>query len=140
MSKIGVGKYMKVFSKTNFRCAYCGEELDLDIKRPEIKYMDGVEYYNGGCQVNYAIDHVIPKKKGGTNDISNLLPCCKSCNSQKGSKDLESFRTSLTFKKYNIPKFSKEQLHYLASKINLKDIFPPRVKFYYETLKSIEGE
>ena len=32
------------------------------------------------------IDHHVPVSKGGTNNPSNLMPCCRSCNSSKGSK------------------------------------------------------
>jgi 5-methylcytosine-specific restriction endonuclease McrA len=44
-------------------CAYCGE-------RPAIHQ-----------------DHVVPLSKGGTDDLSNLLPSCQPCNQSKGHGD-----------------------------------------------------
>ena len=31
------------------------------------------------------IDHVVPISAGGSNNPSNLMPCCRRCNSSKGS-------------------------------------------------------
>lgn len=31
-------------------------------------------------------DHDVPLTRGGTDDIANLLPACKSCNSRKGTR------------------------------------------------------
>ena len=31
------------------------------------------------------IDHIIPLRKGGTNDLWNLQPMCKTCNRSKGA-------------------------------------------------------
>jgi 5-methylcytosine-specific restriction endonuclease McrA len=38
----------------------------------------------------YAItaDHIIPVSHGGTHELSNLLPACKSCNSTRKNKTL----------------------------------------------------
>lgn len=38
-----------------------------------------------------AIDHLIPKSKGGEDKNWNLVPCCKSCNSSKKDKNLADF-------------------------------------------------
>ena len=34
-------------------------------------------------------DHVIPKSRGGSNDRSNLVPCCAGCNANKGTQTPE---------------------------------------------------
>lgn len=32
------------------------------------------------------IDHVIPLNKNGTHELTNLVPCCRSCNARKSDK------------------------------------------------------
>jgi len=53
--------------KYNYTCAICGK------KEPEIHLTQ---------------DHIIPLSKGGSNDIENIQPLCKRCNSIKNAKIL----------------------------------------------------
>ena len=40
-----------------------------------------------GCgRVADTVDHIIPLAMGGTNEVSNLMPSCKPCNSSRGSR------------------------------------------------------
>jgi len=53
-----------VFERDKFTCQYCG-------RRPPTVILE--------------VDHIIPKSKGGTDDISNLITSCRDCNRGKSS-------------------------------------------------------
>ena len=35
-----------------------------------------------------SVDHIIPRSKGGTDDIANLRPAHPRCNSRRGNRDI----------------------------------------------------
>jgi 5-methylcytosine-specific restriction endonuclease McrA len=53
-----------ILIRDEYMCAYCGRKADT-------------------------VDHVIPKSKGGTEEKTNLVACCKRCNSVKNNRTLE---------------------------------------------------
>lgn len=63
-----------VLRRTDHRCWYCGDSLNVSGKQ------------------SYEIDHVIPVASGGTNDPSNLVASCRSCNGKKADMTLKEFR------------------------------------------------
>lgn len=72
---ISVSKRHSVFMKSFYHCAYCGKILeDVD---------------------DLTIDHKHPKAKGGTDDMDNLVGCCKSCNQMKADRTVSEFRKRL---------------------------------------------
>ena len=55
-----------LFKKHNGRCVYCGNKAT-------------------------EIEHIIPKSKGGTNSVHNLVIACRKCNELKGTLGLKEF-------------------------------------------------
>ena len=102
-----------IFREYLGKCFYCGIELN---------------------NKNFAIDHVYPISRGGTNQLSNLVPSCNYCNSRKSNKTIYEFHDFLarTFDKKwimrascNYPIYSLEDNGYF-------------MHFYYEYAVSQE--
>ena len=60
-----------VYNKFEGHCAYCGKK---------IQYKD------------MQVDHILPKRSGGTDNIDNLFPTCRRCNHYKRANSIEGFR------------------------------------------------
>ena len=57
--------------------------------REEVFNLYGHKCLCCGATENITIDHVISVKNGGVNEIKNMQPLCKSCNSRKSSKNTD---------------------------------------------------
>jgi hypothetical protein len=85
-------------------CHYCARPLCIE--RPVRTYQPPDDGCCGTCRplcgvptrllpdglVDATIDHVLPRYHGGPDDIDNLVLACKSCNSQKNTKDYDEYR------------------------------------------------
>jgi 5-methylcytosine-specific restriction endonuclease McrA len=90
-----------VWDKSQGRCWYCGRQVELFSTNPDDRL---------------CIDHVVSQADGGSDDLTNLVPACKSCNSGKGRRSVEIFRWTLYRKAHGIPNFSLEQRDWLAGR------------------------
>ncbi len=60
----------EVWKKTDGKCYYCG--------------LQTIPF--GSEKLSFCVDHVLPRKRGGGDEIENLVPSCFACNSSKTSK------------------------------------------------------
>lgn len=70
-----------VYKKYNRHCAYCGKFIEY-------------------CEMQ--VDHLKPKRNGGTDDIDNLMPSCRRCNHYKRAESIENFRIMLMCMKHKV--------------------------------------
>ena len=67
-AELAAGIRFAIFKRDGFRCRYCGRDV--------------------GDAVALHVDHVIPRSKGGTNALDNLVTSCSYCNLGKGANPL----------------------------------------------------
>ena len=60
-----------IIERDGFTCHYCQRPLD---------------------NLAYALDHVVPRARGGKDRLGNLVLACAYCNGHKSDKDYESFK------------------------------------------------
>ena len=82
-------RYQTFFTK-GCKCVVCGIEGKFFAKE---KFTDQSTYHlnlyavdDNGDEILMTKDHIIPRSKGGIDDISNYQTMCKICNESKGNK------------------------------------------------------
>lgn len=77
------------WDKTAGRCWWCGVHMEWG--------------------ADFTVDHLVPTSNGGSDELDNLVPACKGCNSRRRNRDLRWFRRTMS----GIPFFNERQLEYL---------------------------
>lgn len=67
----------KLYEKKNYTCIYCREKFN---------------------KKDLTIDHVLPRRFGGTSKKSNIAVSCRDCNQKKGSLLLTQFLRAFEIK------------------------------------------
>src|SRR5688572_7782599 len=62
----------QILERDSFTCRFCGK------RAPETEL---------------EVDHVVPRAKGGSDDVSNLVTACRDCNRGKGVRSVDLSRT-----------------------------------------------
>ena len=101
----------KVHEKCNGHCAYCGQKITMS---------------------QMQIDHVHSLRKGGSNEMDNLLPSCRSCNFMKSTSTLEDFRKHIQ----RLPDIlRRDSVTYKnAERFRIVEVSDKPIKFYFEHL------
>jgi hypothetical protein len=74
MNWIRKEKRLAIYLRDGVSCAYCGKGVE-----------DGA---------TLSLDHLTPYSKGGSNQETNLVTCCQSCNSARQAKSWKEFANS----------------------------------------------
>lgn len=69
---ISQGKRQSIYARDGAKCVYCSSEIDLEP------------------------DHILPRSKGGSDEIDNLLTACKKCNSLRQNRPIHEFISTLS--------------------------------------------
>lgn len=68
MNWIRQEKRLAIYLRDGCACVYCGATVE-----------EGA---------TLTLDHVVPHSRGGSNDATNLVTCCKRCNDSRGNRSL----------------------------------------------------
>lgn len=108
---------LQVFNKYGGHCAYCGREM-------EIKEMQ--------------VDHMVPLRAGGADEMWNYMPTCRRCNHYKRGNSLEGWRKMIE----RIPEKLKRDsyIYRVGLDFGIVDGHEKRVVFYFEQEGNIKHD
>ena len=102
VEKITPQQFMARCAAFNFCCAYCNKPTEMDTE----------------------LDHVIPRSKGGSHCLANIVPACRSCNRSKYNYEMELwYKKQIFYKKEKLDKI-KNLLKQTPYPVKQQSLFP----------------
>lgn len=107
--KITKAERQQVYEKYGGHCAYCGKEIDIK---------------------DMQVDHMIPLRLGGADEMSNYMPACRRCNHYKRGNSLEGFRKMIE----TIPEKLERDSYIYRVGVAYENVIPKKrqIVFYFE--------
>lgn len=107
----------QVYEKYGGCCAYCGKLLE---------YKD------------MQVDHLIPLRSGGADEMENYMPACRRCNHYKRGNSLEAFRRMIE----KIPEKLQRDSYIFKVGVDYGffEVWDRNVTFYFESYKPPKKE
>lgn len=87
MSRLNRKLRTRIFERDGWRCFYCGGVVECE---PWDGQRGGISFAQMSTWA--CVDHLTPKRRGGSNDDANLVTACRLCNGKKASATLEEYR------------------------------------------------
>jgi hypothetical protein len=87
------GWRLRMYAAKGVKCVKCGLEGTMfAVERHFNPNCSGTKYHlnlyhvhSSGQETMITVDHIIPKSRGGGNELANLQPMCFPCNTRKGN-------------------------------------------------------
>lgn len=98
-----------IYKQYEGHCAYCGVKLDIK---------------------DMQVDHLVPLRNGGADELENMICSCRSCNKYKSTFSIEGLREQL----FKIPErlIRDSVIFRIALRYRLIEIKSKPVEFYFE--------
>jgi 5-methylcytosine-specific restriction endonuclease McrA len=102
VEKISQKQFMARCAVFNFCCAYCNKPTEMDTE----------------------LEHVIPRSKGGSHCLANIVPACRKCNQSKYNYPMEKWYKDQPFYSGERLKKIKKVLNQTPYPVKQTNLFP----------------
>src|ERR1051325_6432750 len=90
-SELSKAKRLRIYQRDEYQCWYCGKQLINDTPMSSASSLTVPD-----IMLLPTLDHLHPRIKGGYDTDENLVTACRRCNSEKGRKTVDEYRSYLS--------------------------------------------